>query len=676
MFTERAQAAIDLAKEISVTRAGRPSAAALELSDLATALSVLVPGTDWLAQQMNINVLELRLRFPSPTRRLRCEAELPMTPPFRLMLASAKMLAEQFPLIEAPGVIGQSHLVVALSAALSDQPSGDPPSQLAQWVGYENQFGLAALDRRIRTLRQALLSQVYGQDHAVHAFVEALFGIELVAAADHERTKPAGLFVFAGPPGVGKTYLAELAAKSLERPFMRFDMSGFAQSHEVGPLVGTPPAYRGAQPGLLTQFVKDNPTAMLLFDEIEKAHITAIHLFLQLLDAGRLQDRNTEETVTFRDCIILFTTNAGRRLYETEDGAGVSLAQREFHRATILDALRSELDPQTKAPFFPEAICSRMGTGHPILFRPLALPDLVRVAASELNRVAELLSQTYGLRFEFAEEVPTALVLREGGQADARVVKSRAERFLKEELFEVCGLVHENRLTATLADLRRITVELDAETCEPLVDELFRPANRPSVLLAATVGAETLLQNQLADIDWRVARSSSEAEAKLERLQPDLALVDLTIPERSTSIIGGVSDPIEPIRAKTELGFDRAPLTARTFAAGQRFLAWLRQRLPDLPVYLFAILGRWGTSAVRGSTKRCFWLVCELGACAAITNCRLLRSESCRTGMGSKRLTRNSGKHCASRCADFEWKGLARSWAPSARRWSSTSRQR
>ena len=133
---------------------------------------------------------------------------------------------------------------------------------------------------------------------------------------------------------------------------MRFDMSGFAQSHEVGPLVGTPPAYRGAQPGLLTQFVKDNPTAMLLFDEIEKAHITAIHLFLQLLDAGRLQDRNTEETVTFQDCIILFTTNAGRRLYETEDGAGVSLAQREFHRATILDALRSNWIPRPRPHFF------------------------------------------------------------------------------------------------------------------------------------------------------------------------------------------------------------------------------------------------------------------------------------------------------------------------------------
>jgi cell division protease FtsH len=589
MFTERAQAAIDLAKEIAVRRTAGSGAAALEPGDLAAALSAGIPSADWLAELLSVDVQTLRQRYRLPMRRQRCEATLPMSAPFRRMLAEAKRFAEQIPLVEAHGVIGQSHLVAALAAALCDQAPSDPPKQLRQWVGIENQSGLAALDRRIRILRHELLTQVYGQDHAVHAFVEALFGIELVAAADHDRAKPPGLFVFAGPPGVGKTYLAELAAKSLERPFMRFDMSGFAQSYEVGPLVGTPPAYRGAQPGLLTQFVKDNPTAILLFDEIEKAHASAIHLFLQLLDAGRLQDRHTEETIAFRDCIVIFTTNAGRRLYETEGSTGVSLAHRDYHRTTILDALRGEIDPQTKAPFFPEAICSRMGTGHPILFRHLALPELVRVAGSELTRVASMLAQTYGQRFEFTDDIPTALVLREGGQADARVVKSRAERFLKEELFRVCGLVHESRLAATFADLQRISVELDAEMAEPLADELFKPETRPSVLLVATAGLETFLHNQITDIDWHVARSSLDAEAQLERYQPDLVLLDLTIPEQSYSLLGGVTQVDEPVRGKTELGFDHAPLTARTFAAGQRFLSRLRQRLPDLPVYLFTV---------------------------------------------------------------------------------------
>ena len=112
---------------------------------------------------------------------------------------------------------------------------------------------------------------------------------------------------------------------------------------------------------------------------------------------------------------------------------------------------------------------------------------------------------------------------------------------------------------------------------------------RPSVLLAATAGLETFLHDQITDIDWHVARSSLDAEAQLERHQPDLVLLDLTIPEQSRSLLGDVTQAGELVRGKTELGFDRAPLTARTFAAGQRFLARLRQRLPDLPVYLFTV---------------------------------------------------------------------------------------
>ena len=86
----------------------------------------------------------------------------------------------------------------------------------------------AALDNlidRLRRLRSSLLAKVFGQDHAVHAFVEGLFNAEVVAAADSNRKSPRALFIFAGPPGVGKTYLAELGASALDRPFKRFDMS-------------------------------------------------------------------------------------------------------------------------------------------------------------------------------------------------------------------------------------------------------------------------------------------------------------------------------------------------------------------------------------------------------------------------------------------------------------------
>lgn len=152
--------------------------------------------------------------------------------------------------------------------------------------------------------------------------MEGLFNVEVVARADATRRKPAGLFVFAGPPGVGKTYLAELASARLERPFKRFDMSAYSRSHEATGLIGTPKMYQGAQPGSLTDFVQRNPNALLLFDEIEKANNSAINLFLQILDAGRLQDKYTEQDVAFRDTIIIFTTNVGRQAVRERECLG------------------------------------------------------------------------------------------------------------------------------------------------------------------------------------------------------------------------------------------------------------------------------------------------------------------------------------------------------------------
>jgi ATP-dependent Clp protease ATP-binding subunit ClpA len=335
---------------------------------------------------------------------------------------------------------------------------------LVKWAEEEMRPpGLGELTRRLRTLRQALLSQVHGQDQAVHQFVEGLFNVEIVARADVSRRKPAGLFVFAGPPGVGKTYLAELASTSLDRPFKRFDMSAFSHSHEVAGLIGTPKMYQGAEPGGLTDFVQRNPNALLLFDEIEKAHYSAIHLFLQILDAGRLQDKFTEQNVAFRDTVIIFTTNVGRKLYENENSFGVHAANAAFHRATVLDALRTEVDPHTRVPFFPPAICSRMATGYPILFNRLRVEDLCQIVRAELNRVSELIEKQHRLRVSVQEEIPLSLVMREGGQTDARTVKSQAETFLKEEVFKTCQLFSDENIDKVFAAIIEVSIDIDQE---------------------------------------------------------------------------------------------------------------------------------------------------------------------------------------------------------------------
>ena len=280
---------------------------------------------------------------------------------------------------------------------------------------------LPELTSNIRKLRAKLLSTVQGQDHVVHAFAEGMFAAEVLAESDTSRKRPKAIFAFVGPPGVGKTFLAEQAAESLGLPFKRFDMSSYADHQTYMGLVGFEKSYSGAARGLLTEFVEKNPKCILLFDEIEKAHINTIQLFLQILDAGRLNDRYTGEAVNFRDTIIIFTSNAGKSLYEgdtKQNAAGIP-------RKTILGALETEKDPRTGEPFFPAAITSRLATGWPILFNHLSPHDLEKISARELRRVGDLFEKQYKIRTKVDDLTATALLFREGGTADARTLRAQ-----------------------------------------------------------------------------------------------------------------------------------------------------------------------------------------------------------------------------------------------------------
>ena len=127
---------------------------------------------------------------------------------------------------------------------------------------------------------------------------------------------PRNVFLLAGPPGVGKTFMSELFARKLGYPFRRFDMSGYATQDAEGDLQGWARPYRNTDSGgALTEFVDEHPQCVLLFDEIEKADRGVILIFLQILDEGVLRDRFHEKDVSFKDTVIFFTSNAGRQLY-------------------------------------------------------------------------------------------------------------------------------------------------------------------------------------------------------------------------------------------------------------------------------------------------------------------------------------------------------------------------
>lgn len=617
MFTENAQSIIDLAKDFAHSSGAKE----LTVTSIVMALLEHTEGRILLAECMGLTPDKLRAALPATGEPVRCPGKLPVAEPVRELLRAAKDLAQDMPDRSHPGLVGVRHLACALAMSpevcalmnASLLSRDEAVARLDTWSIEEAvNPKLEDLAEGLRLLRTDLLAKVFGQDHAVQAFVEGLFNAEVVAASDTQRRAPRAVFVFAGPPGVGKTFLAELGASHLNRPFKRFDMTAYSDHQQQNGLVGFEETYKGAQPGVLTGFVEKNPNAVLLFDEIEKAHLNTIHLFLQILDAGRLEDKFLKRDIAFRDTTIIFTTNAGRRLYDHSSDNGVRSANAVFHRKTILDALENETDPRTNKPFFPPAICSRMATGYPVLFNHLRVNELERVVQAELSRVASLLDRQYRKQVKFHDLVPICLVLREGARADARTLRSQAETFLKTELFRFCQLFNTNRLEEVWekVDVLRLELGESVDSLPPEIRSLFEVAEKPRVLLVAGEDLTELYQESVPAVNWRAATSAPDAMQVLADEEVDMVLLDLCL----GSEMGNQSQTMQQ--------FDHVPAGAHGLDQGQEVLRQIRERLPAMPVYLLALAEADDSHAGTGLVDDEMFLACAQagGARGVITS--------------------------------------------------------
>ena len=197
----------------------------------------------------------------------------------------------------------------------------------------------------LRTLDRDLKLTVFGQNEAIDALSAA---IKMARSGLGEDEKPIGSFLFAGPTGVGKTEVTRQLAMVMGIELIRFDMSEYMEAHSVSRLVGAPPGYVGFdQGGLLTEAVTRNPHAVLLLDEIEKAHPDVYNILLQIMDHGKLTDSNGREA-DFRNVVLVMTTNAGaqqssrRSIGFTEQGNESDSA--EAIRRTFTPEFRNRLD--------------------------------------------------------------------------------------------------------------------------------------------------------------------------------------------------------------------------------------------------------------------------------------------------------------------------------------------
>ena len=218
---------------------------------------------------------------------------------------------------------------------------------------------VSASDRdQLRNLERDLKLVIFGQDRAVSALSAA---IKMARSGLREPEKPVGAFLFAGPTGVGKTEVTRQLAHCLGIELIRFDMSEYMERHTVSRLIGAPPGYVGFdQGGLLTEAISKHPHAVLLLDEIEKAHPEVFNLLLQVMDHGTLTDNNGRKA-DFRNVILVMTTNAGAQEmgrasmgFTEQDNStdGMAIINRMF-----TPEFRNRLDTIIQfAPLGPEAI--------------------------------------------------------------------------------------------------------------------------------------------------------------------------------------------------------------------------------------------------------------------------------------------------------------------------------
>lgn len=454
----------------------------------------------------------------------------------------------------APAEAGEEKPAPAPTPAKASAEASTAPSEGVSAGG----FSVAEAVRRTTEIQRALLDKIVGQDHAVNAFAAGYFQGLLAAATAKSRRGPLATFLFAGPPGVGKTFLAETAAAALGLPFLRVDMSEYADNDSLVEFCGSDNVYKNGKEGNVTKFLKENPRSVILFDEIEKAHLCIIHLFLQVLDSGSIRDNFSDEPVSFGDTIIIFTTNVGRKLYEDPTVGNLSMLPRK----RILEALATERDPADGTLMFPTAICSRFAAGNVLMFNHLGTDNLYFITRRELERCSEAFTFGTGLTIEADPKLPTALIFACGGKTDARTVRGRAASIFHEEMFELFRLMaaggHE------LSSLSRIRLEVALDGCSDEVSSMFVNTREPKILLFAEERVAEAVRERLPGMTVLAAADPDSAKEILFHHDVCLVLCDVRTGMKSATSVLNTED-LESV--------------------GGEFLSYLLLH-HDLPVYL------------------------------------------------------------------------------------------
>jgi len=300
---------------------------------------------------------------------------------------------------------------------------------IADWTGIPLSRMEAKESKKLLKLESELRKQIVGQDFATEVVSKAL---RRSRADLKDPKRPIGSFMFLGPTGVGKTHLAKVLAERIfgdQDSLIQIDMSEYMEKHAVSRMIGSPPGYVGHEEGgQLTEAIRRKPYAVILFDEIEKAHPDVAQILLQILEDGRLTD-SLGRKVDFRNTILIMTSNVGAHILQRNSSLGFSSGNAEDD----FDSTKDKIMDEAKKTFKPEFL-NRLT--EIVIFRPLVKESMRAIVDLELEKVTARLKDKK-LKLVISDQVKEFLIDKGyDNKLGARPLRRAVEKYLEDSLAE------------------------------------------------------------------------------------------------------------------------------------------------------------------------------------------------------------------------------------------------
>jgi ATP-dependent Clp protease ATP-binding subunit ClpC len=315
---------------------------------------------------------------------------------------------------------------------------------IADWTGIPLNRMEAKESKKLLKLESELRKLIIGQDFATEVVSKAL---RRSRADLKDPKRPIGSFMFLGPTGVGKTHLAKVLAERIfgdQDSLIQIDMSEYMEKHAVSRMIGSPPGYVGHEEGgQLTEAIRRKPYAVILFDEIEKAHPDVAQILLQILEDGRLTD-SLGRKVDFRNTILIMTSNVGAHILQRNSSLGFSAGS-----ADDFDKTKDKIMDEAKKTFKPEFL-NRLT--EIVIFRPLVKESMRAIVDLELKKVTDRLKEKK-LKLKISDEVKEFLIDKGyDSKLGARPLRRAVEKYLEDSLAEevLSGSLRKNKIIHVL----------------------------------------------------------------------------------------------------------------------------------------------------------------------------------------------------------------------------------